>query len=612
MKKIFLFLLFFPPLLISQIAFDMNIESGNLNQVTTSDSVNYSVTTISDIGGRWFYFRISGVQDKYIRVDVTTSDVNRPLYSYDNITFQRFTQAEAPQINRFQKQFEQDTVFVAYYVPYTFSHLMDKIGEWKTNEHVIVDTIGYSPKDLPMQEMIVTDSSMPDSLKRRVWIHARTHPGETPSSFHFEGIVEELLSGSAVTENYLKNVVFHLIPFVNPDGVFYGRSRTNFDNVDLERDWNKSPAQTTMEVNALKTRMTEINDEKVFSVFLNLHSQASSNCTFFIHTASSTSDYFYRRQYQFAYLNSSDNPYFVPNDFSESNLQSHFPEGWLWSNHGDEVLALTYETPYDQYSSDDWVTNENLRYIGARTLHAVAEFMGISHPERFVLDNDSATVSGNSTVTDAGLTFYGDDYIELPAGEGGEVLFESDEIPAGKYSVFAWWKEDNSNSYDTKFVFNHDGTPDTLSKTQKINGGQWNYLADINHTTEGPMQIKMLQSPNGKVAADAFRIIFDSPITSVKSKNDNVPVGYKLEQNYPNPFNPSTTIRFELPESSDVRLEVYNALGELVEVLAEGTLGSGTHEYIFNSAGKGLASGVYYYSLTTKDQSLAKGMVLVK
>ena len=54
-------------------------------------------------------------------------------------------------------------------------------------------------------------------------------------------------------------------------------------------------------------------------------------------------------------------------------------------------------------------------------------------------------------------------------------------------------------------------------------------------------------------------------ITSVKENNTEVPKDYKLYQNYPNPFNPITTIKFEIPESGNVKLSVYNLLGEEVK-----------------------------------------------
>ena len=60
----------------------------------------------------------------------------------------------------------------------------------------------------------------------------------------------------------------------------------------------------------------------------------------------------------------------------------------------------------------------------------------------------------------------------------------------------------------------------------------------------------------------------DSPVTSVQSQNDVLPQQFALHANYPNPFNPSTTIVFDLPESADVTLAVFNALQlEMIEWL---------------------------------------------
>ena len=79
------------------------------------------------------------------------------------------------------------------------------------------------------------------------------------------------------------------------------------------------------------------------------------------------------------------------------------------------------------------------------------------------------------------------------------------------------------------------------------------------------------------------------------------PREFSLLQNYPNPFNPSTIIPFELAARSSVRIEVYNALGALVDVLVnDRTLDAGRHEAQFNGttlAGVPLPSGVYYYRL---------------
>lgn len=593
----------------SQVTFFGDFESGNINTVTTSDSVNYIVTTKDDIGGRWFYFGISGVENKFIKVTVSNSDVNRPMYSYDNESFQRFSASESPQINVFQKTFTQDTVYVAYYTPYTYTYLQDRILEWEESQFTEIDTIGYSGQNFPMQEIRITDTTIPDENKFRVWIHARTHPGETPSSYQFDGVIQKLLSNDEVIQYYRENIVFHCIPFVNPDGVYFGRSRTNFDGIDLERQWNKLDSQTPAAVLALKNRLTEINNEKVVSVFQNLHSQAASYCTFWIHKPGSTSEWFYSKEYQFANLNTSDNPYFFQPDYRESDLQPYFPEGWLWDNHGEEVMALTYETPYDQYSSDVWVTNENLYELGYRLVYSIGEYLELSHPRHIILDNDDAMASGFWNAQTTGLEFFGDNFYWAPAGNGNKfITYNTGTIDAGVYDVYGWWTSSSSSAFDVNYKINAGGENVVVQKTQTTNGGQWNFLTEAVLNQSGQISITISDSASGIVSADAFRIVYRGQVTEV---NDELqPTEFALYQNYPNPFNPSTTIRFSLTNPAKVQLRVFNSIGELVKILIDNRLGAGQHEAVFDASK--LSSGVYYYQLISGEFSVSKGMVLLK
>ena len=612
MKTFILSFLLTSQIIFAQVKFDADFESGNLNTVTTTDSIKYTVTTVEDIGGRWFYFRITGVKDRFIKVTISTSDVNRPMYSYDNNEFVRFTESEAPQINVFQKTFERDTVYVAYYTPYTYSYLQQRLAEWTTSEYVTLDTLGFTEKNLPMQEMILTDPSVPDDDKLRVWIHARTHPGETPSSWHFDGIMQKLLEDDDVIDYYRKNVIFYLYPFNNPDGVYYGRSRTNYEGIDQERDWDYPDDQTSAAVLLLKNRMKEINSEKVISVFLNLHSQASPYPTFWIHTPGSTSEYFYRREYQFSNLTISDLPYFVKSNYRESNLRDYFPEGFQWNNYGDQTLALTYETPYDHYSNDVWVTNENLFEFGYTTVYGIAEFLELSHPKHLILDNKDAVVSGEWSSTDVGLEFYSDDFYYIASGNGdNKITYQTESIESGVYDVYGWWATNESAASNTKFVIDANGNKTMVERSQKIAGGQWNHLSQVELSNPGQISIELTDDADGFVIADAFRIIYRGPSTSVKE--DQIAETFELYNNYPNPFNPSTTIKFRLNKQEKVQLRVFNSLGELVTTLVNRELGAGVHEVIFNSSNYGnLSSGVYYYQLVTETFSQTKGMILVK
>lgn len=621
MKKLVIgFLIITSGITFSQIKFDADFESGNLKSVFTQDSITYNVQTYEDIGGRWFYFRITGVMDKFIIVNVVTSphDFTRAMYSYDDAAYQRFSEEESPMSGTFQKTFEHDTVFVAYYTPYTFKYLQSRIAAWKQNKFVKVDTLGYTKNLFPIQEIIITDPDVPNYQKQTVWIHARTHPGETPSSWHFDGIVQELLSDKDIVNYYLGKLEFRMIPFTNPDGVYFGKSRTNFDNVDVESNWNQNDLSTTKEVKILKTRMKELNDQKPFSVFLNLHSQASSSCTFWIHSSFSTSANYYRRENQFCNLNVSNNPYFVKEDFSESDLSSVFPEGWLWNNYGDQIIALTYETPYNNYfvnSSAEYiqVTKENLFEIGRRTVYAIAEYLDLSNPKYYLMDNNIAQISGNYTTYDVGTEFLGDDFVVLDANSGSSINYQSETLPSGNYDIAAWWPTSEGNSFSTVFEISAGSNNYEITKTQKLNGGQWNYLTSVELNNDGIISVKLNSNSTGLVVADAFRLIYTGSVTDI---NENmISTKFILYQNYPNPFNPTTTIKYSIPNlksglSNKVQLKIFNILGEEVTTLVNKVQSPGEYEATFYASD--LASGTYFYRLQVGNNVETKKMVLVK
>jgi len=88
------------------------------------------------------------------------------------------------------------------------------------------------------------------------------------------------------------------------------------------------------------------------------------------------------------------------------------------------------------------------------------------------------------------------------------------------------------------------------------------------------------------------------------------PTHFSLEQNYPNPFNPSTTIEYSIPESGNVKLYVYNSLGEEVETLVNEEKPAGSYEVNFNASE--LASGIYFYQLRSGAFTQTKKMILIK
>ncbi len=99
--------------------------------------------------------------------------------------------------------------------------------------------------------------------------------------------------------------------------------------------------------------------------------------------------------------------------------------------------------------------------------------------------------------------------------------------------------------------------------------------------------------------------------TSIKDgKSDQIPTGYLLEQNHPNPFNPSTIIGFALPKQTNIKLSVYNSIGEEVAELVNGNRNAGYHKVNFDATD--FASGTYVYRISANDYVSSKKMVVLK
>lgn len=99
-------------------------------------------------------------------------------------------------------------------------------------------------------------------------------------------------------------------------------------------------------------------------------------------------------------------------------------------------------------------------------------------------------------------------------------------------------------------------------------------------------------------------------VVSISTVSTEVPEEIKLFQNYPNPFNAETVIMFSLKSESDVRLSIYNVLGQETAVLANSRYKAGTYQVRFNSTS--ISSGIYYYRLSAGNFSAVKKLVITK
>ena len=98
--------------------------------------------------------------------------------------------------------------------------------------------------------------------------------------------------------------------------------------------------------------------------------------------------------------------------------------------------------------------------------------------------------------------------------------------------------------------------------------------------------------------------------TAIPIAPKTVPDNFALKQNYPNPFNPTTTIEFDLPQATRLKLSIYTMDGRLVRTLMDQKMPAGAHHITISA--EGLASGIYIYALQSKNFSASKKMIVLR
>jgi hypothetical protein len=144
-----------------------------------------------------------------------------------------------------------------------------------------------------------------------------------------------------------------------------------------------------------------------------------------------------------------------------------------------------------------------------------------------------------------------------------------------------------------------------------IDAGVNNFMADMPFNLTDPndvnvAKIVLVDINTKKLGNIIIQTIYGTP---------TLPLDYILFQNYPNPFNPSTSVRFQVPKTSDVTITIYDMLGQEVRTLFAGEVMRGNYTVNwdgFNNSGAKVVSGTYIYRMTAGEFIQSKKMVLIK
>lgn len=183
--------------------------------------------------------------------------------------------------------------------------------------------------------------------------------------------------------------------------------------------------------------------------------------------------------------------------------------------------------------------------------------------------------------------------LELDENPGIDPLFEWEQVKYSTgYEMMISTKEDFSENVST-----HKSDRNFMSLDTPLDSSHEKYywkVRGINSTKNGDWS--------------------DTQMFNVGIINSNEPTveitDYELYQNYPNPFNPATRIQYALPEFTNVKIEIFNSLGQKLAELVNEQQNAGIHEIIFKS--ERLSTGVYLYKLTTPFFTESKKMLLIK
>jgi len=244
-----------------------NFDSGKIECLNTQDNgvINLSIPkdNASDFH-QWFHYRLTGAKDTPCTMNIVnaheTSYVEgwedyQAVASYDRQTWFRVeTQFDGKQLT-INHTPECDSVFYAYFAPYSMDRHHDLIANAQCSEHVQHILLGQT---LDGQDMDLLKIGTEGEGKKVCWMIARQHPGETMAEWWMEGMLDSLLDpDDAIARELLNNAVFYVVPNMNPDGSKRGNLRTNAAGANLNREWQTPTMEHSPEVFLVRQMMEQ-------------------------------------------------------------------------------------------------------------------------------------------------------------------------------------------------------------------------------------------------------------------------------------------------------------------------------------------------------------------
>jgi murein tripeptide amidase MpaA len=258
------------------IKISQNFDSGAIEVVRADDAANIELNLRKDNAAdihQWFHFRVQGARGEALTMkflnagDATYAKGFEDYHacaSYDGENWFRVPTAFDGQVMTIKHTPHNDSVYYAYFEPYSWERHLRLLGEVAENPIARVLDIGSSVDGRDMNLVVIGEPE----AEKKIWFIARQHPGESMAEWFIEGLVDSLLDdANPISRKLLQRCCFYIVPNMNPDGSVRGNLRTNAAGANLNREWNEPTMERSPEVFLVKQKMKEIGCD----LFLDVH-----------------------------------------------------------------------------------------------------------------------------------------------------------------------------------------------------------------------------------------------------------------------------------------------------------------------------------------------------
>ena len=247
-------------------------DSGAIEVVSLSDHRNIALNIRADNASefaQWFHFALHGAAGLAVTLRFLNAGAcaypkgwegYQVVASHDRQSWFRIATTFDGTVMTAHAAPACDCMYFAYFEPYSYELHLDLLASAAQSPYVTQERLGSTldGRDMGLLRMTDGNASTPLAQRKRVWLIARQHPGETMAEWFIEGFLERLLDGDdAVSRVLLQRCIFYVVPNLNPDGAVRGNLRTNAVGTNLNREWLQPSLARSPEVFLVRKKMIE-------------------------------------------------------------------------------------------------------------------------------------------------------------------------------------------------------------------------------------------------------------------------------------------------------------------------------------------------------------------